>query len=260
MNNDFEIHISEPHDEPAEPIEIKLIEAEPVRVLEAKDPITGLSYEVSVQKIAEEMSMGNRINKGKVNVWTDSDLDDEVLKMQVMIAKYFSDAESAAEYADYWLKLLYAGIPTIPKVLIIGEKEVLLTDMTSDGSVFYGKDNVNPSFQRYEKNKMTELDAVFLSIDPEEIKAKAEEIIKKANANGIFLPSDDPFDILIHPDGSWEVIVLDLLSKPFSEVLEGNNSFCVDKIMSFVSHMRNALTGRGEKPFIVLGKTVVIDP
>ena len=259
MNNDFEIHISEPHDETAEPIEIELIEAEPVRVLEAKDPKTGATFEINVEKIADQMSTGNRRNKSKVNVWSSSQQGGEKGVLQIMIAKYFRDNENAKGYAEYWLKLIRAGISTIPTVWIVGEKEVLITDMTSDGSVFYGKDNVNPSFQRYEKNKMTELDAVFLSIDPEEIKAKAEEIIKKANANGIFLPSDDPFDILIHPDGSWEVIVLDLLSKPFSEVLEGNNSFCVDKIMSHVSHMRNALTGQGEKPFIVLGKTVVID-
>ena len=35
-------------------------------------------------------------------------------------------------------------------------------------------------------------------------------VLKLAWDKGMRLPFDDPYDILIHPDGKWEVLVLDL--------------------------------------------------
>ncbi len=34
--------------------------------------------------------------------------------------------------------------------------------------------------------------------------------MQKANRHGIQLPSDDPMELLVHPDGSWELVILDL--------------------------------------------------
>ena len=54
------------------------------------------------------------------------------------------------------------------------------------------------------------IDDIFLSIDPEEITKQAQEIVEKANKAGISLPMDDPLELLVNPDGTWRLLVLDL--------------------------------------------------
>jgi len=91
-------------------------------------------------------------------------------------------------------------------------------DMTRDGSEFFGKafrGRLNNELYRAKSSgfggrHLTDMERIFLSIDPEAMRAELRRIVKIANKNRIMLPDDDEFDILVHPDGSWEILVLDL--------------------------------------------------
>lgn len=189
-------------------------------------------------------------NKNKVDVTIASQNDRE--RSLPMVVKHLSKQQTARGYSQYWASLVSAEITTLPTVRIIGYKDVLITDLTADGSVFYGKDNVYPCFDRFEKGGLTEIDKIFLNINPEEIRARAELMAERATKNGIFLPYDDPFDLLVHPDGGWDVVVLDLVKHKYRANIQKYNLYCVDHLMEWVDQMRLGLTGTGDRPEIVM--------
>ena len=111
----------------------------------------------------------------------------------------------ADKYLKYWRELQDAGIPTVPTMRKLDDERVIMTDLTAEGGCLYGK---NKSLQMTgDKNS---IDDIFLSIDPEEITKQAQEIVEKANKAGISLPMDDPLELLVNPDGTWRLLVLDL--------------------------------------------------
>ena len=44
----------------------------------------------------------------------------------------------------------------------------------------------------------------------EKINQAALKIAEKTASAGIILPSDDPLDLILHPDGSWQIMPLDI--------------------------------------------------
>lgn len=220
-------------------------------VFQALKPNTEKSTSVILAESKLPKFSGNTNNKSRVDARVFSEHVIGKERSLPMVLKSFDRFENAEGYADFWSELKSAEIPTIPTVRIIGENEVLISDLTTDGSTFFGKDNVFPSFDRFKDGKVNNMDKLFLNIDPEELKQRAQQIAEKANRSGVFLPYDDPFDILVHPDGRWEIIVLDLMRSKFSQIVEKNNAKCVDKLVEYISLMRNGLTGKGERPMVV---------
>lgn len=122
-------------------------------------------------------------------------------------------ASAAERYLGKWKLLKEAGIPTVSSMKLVDDETVAMGDMTWDGSKFFGKaENEMKVYGQGEtvKRELTNMEKIFLSIDPEEIKQKTERILKLAWDSGIRLPLDDPYDLLVHPDGSWELVVIDL--------------------------------------------------
>ena len=96
------------------------------------------------------------------------------------------EVESADGYCEYWERLRKADIPTIPTVRKISENEIIMTDLTKDGSAFYGKDSVFGCFNRFKKNEINILDKYFLTIQTSVLENEIREISRKANENGSF--------------------------------------------------------------------------
>ena len=160
---------------------------------------------------------------------------------------------SADGYCEYWERLREANIATIPTVRKISENEVLMTDLTKDGSAFYGKDSVFGCFDRFKKNEINILDKYFLAIQPSVLENEIREVSRRADENGIVLPTDDPFDLLIHPDGTWKVLVLDLETEKSSAREDQIRVFNNDSVRHYLTLLkinRNSLLGK-EPPSII---------
>ena len=170
-----------------------------------------------------------------------------------MVRKEVSVAGGADKYYWAWKKLKDAGVPTVPTVRKINDNEVIMTDMTADGSAFFGKADVSESFVRKNASKLRNLDKMFLDIDLDEVKAKARVIASEASLRGVNLPYDDPMDLLVHPDGSWEIIVLDIDSQMDGHAEEwGWNNRAISKFYRHLDDVKRGLSVGGEPPMIIL--------
>lgn len=118
----------------------------------------------------------------------------------------------AERYFRKWKLLKENGIPTTSSMRVVDEEVVAMGDMTWDGSEFFGKEKDITALEGRDsaKRKLFKMEKVFLSIDPEKIKEEMERVLKLAWDKGIRLPYDDQCDLLVHPDGTWEVLVMDL--------------------------------------------------
>lgn len=90
----------------------------------------------------------------------------------------------------------------------VSRKEVAMTDLTANGSRIYDKHTlieINSGIY-----KGGQLDRIFLGLNTEDILAKAKEIFNKATQHQISLAVDDALSLVVHTDGKWDIIVLDL--------------------------------------------------
>jgi len=115
----------------------------------------------------------------------------------------------AERYYRRWKYLKQCRIPTIPSMRILDEDKILMGDMTCDGSGFVGKvtywDDDSPTIP------LADFERVFLRIDLDAVKAKIAKVQSLAWENGLLLPDDEEeFAVWIHPDGTWQVVVMDL--------------------------------------------------
>lgn len=159
--------------------------------------------------------------------------------------------EHATDYFADWNNFTKAGVHTVPLMKIYDEHTILMSDMTADGSVFYGKNMVYACFERFKNGKITDMDRKFLNIDPNDILKEAQRNVEAANKAHLFLPYDDPFDVLVHPDGTWEVVTIDLTRSTSCPYILRNNRQCLDKLNMYITWMRQGLTGTGSPPDIV---------
>jgi hypothetical protein len=133
-------------------------------------------------------------------------------KKTVKLVKRF---DNSGEYKKSWNVFRQAGIPIVPSLRVSKNNpdEIYLTDLTANGSEIYGKsvyfkilngknhESFNPSFK---------LAKAFSKIPYESIEQEVERVVKIANQNNIFLPWDDAFELVIKPDGKWNLVVIDL--------------------------------------------------
>jgi hypothetical protein len=221
-------------------------------ILEAHKPGTGTSTSVRVKdKPGGRIPLGVE-DKLRVDVIVGSRSGTREKRI-TMVRREVKLARDANDFCGYWRRLQDAGIPTFPTVRKINDNEVLVTDATADGSAFFGKASVYPGYNRYRDDGITKVDRLFLQIKPEDVENRARLIAQKATRNGIALPYDDPFDLLVHPDGTWELLVIDLVpSNPKGRGISYQNRACVEKFMRFYEMNRDCLSV-GKKPPNIVG-------
>jgi hypothetical protein len=128
------------------------------------------------------------------------------------------EMSDAQRYYERWKYLRKIGISTVSSMRVVDEYTVAMGDMTANGGEFFGKakrqallDEINAIKHGFIKaRKLTILEKVFMSLDHEEMKEDVAQIQKMAWDAGIRLPSDDQYDLLVNPDGTWNVMVMDL--------------------------------------------------
>lgn len=122
------------------------------------------------------------------------------------------NASMSEKYIGKWRLLKEVGIPTVPSMRLVDEETVAMGDMTRDGSQFFGKAKYIEALEGGDltKRPISKIEKLFLDINPRNIKREIARVQKLAWEKGIILPLDDPYDLIVHPDGTWQVLVLDL--------------------------------------------------
>ncbi len=129
-----------------------------------------------------------------------------------------------AEYIDAWLAFHEAGLAVTPSLQLSSRNTLLVTDLKADGSEIYGKGlkqilfdqswpiDDDPPAQR--QRPRPETDKKFLGLFKwyhfRKIEREAFRFAEEAAERGIEIPLDDPFELYVRPDGSWNFIALDL--------------------------------------------------
>lgn len=179
---------------------------------------------VTITDVHESMfQLGGSHEKLRVEVATNKNGEENDRKMSMILKEidkedvyYFpSETENmtqAERYLEKWNILRRNGIPTVCSMRVVNDRTVAMGDMTTDGSSFFGKEIGIRAYEKrfIEKRPLKVTEEVFLSIDPMDLKQEIERVQKLAWDKGIILPDNDPYDLLVHPDGKWEVLVLDV--------------------------------------------------
>lgn len=158
-----------------------------------------------------------------------------------------TESSNAERYMQRWLYLKSVGIPVARSMRIVDDTHIVMGDMTIDGSVFVGKGWVDLLSTR-KRGSLSDVEKKFLDIDVDLIKKEVVRIDDLARSKGIRLPYDDPFDILMHPDGSFEVVVMDLTAM---ELVNDKNIKELDddreKMMNRVDNFQNAMRSYADR-------------
>lgn len=143
---------------------------------------------------------------------------------------------SAKEYYGKWRKLKNAGLPVTPTMRRVSRKEVAMTDLTANGSCIYDKYKI----RRIDKGEP--LNRIFLGINTKDILAKAKEVFDKATQHKIALAEDDPLSLVVHPDGKWNIIVLDIdfvkIDYPHAKQ---SNEVCLEVFEEDIKKLKNKI-------------------
>lgn len=169
-------------------------------------------------------------------------------------------------YADKWKMFKKAGFPVVPTLRETEDGRLFLTDVTGDGSELYGKALVldledlsaNPSgFKSQEVlAKMKNIESFLKILTGREfykIKSKVEKYRKLANEKHLCLPADDPFELILHPDGTWNLIMLDLnavLSQQSDDFIKLSNDLATTRFIADlinIEQLYRAIFTRGTK-------------
>lgn len=122
-------------------------------------------------------------------------------------------------YFKNWLEFKRVGLPVVGSVREIEDGDILVTDLKADGSEIYGKGLLQSLIMRDDdpnprRNKS--IDPIFKTIMRTNhiiLREEINHLVTLATKEGIMLSSDsDAFELLVHPNGAWQLVTLDLHS------------------------------------------------
>ncbi|OGI73813.1 hypothetical protein A3D42_03285 [Candidatus Nomurabacteria bacterium RIFCSPHIGHO2_02_FULL_41_18] len=137
-----------------------------------------------------------------------------------LVERAFDDRLGIADpdkYIKRWQAFKDAGLPVV-RFIRRSEKGIFMKNLKHDGSEIFGKGYLTIIEDQEDNSRgkiplLTEMENKFIRImetDLPKIRLNLDDIVRKAKDNDLLLPSDDPFELLIHPNGTWEIIILDL--------------------------------------------------
>lgn len=154
-------------------------------------------------------------------------------------AKFVSLVEREEDNLSFmvknWKMLRQAGLPVPPTIRILGKNKLMVTNLRVGGAEMYGKalyeriDYYNQRGMVFYPRKIDNLFVDTLKTQWEAVKSEICQYQEMANKHGIVLPSDDAFELLVKPDGSWKLVLTDwklaYRSKFPTEVVEKNKRY-----------------------------------
>lgn len=124
-----------------------------------------------------------------------------------------------------WARFHTSNITVAPDIYVSDYDKLMVPDLKADGSEVYGKYLAALLLDRRERElERPQIDELFVGLlEPKErqINDKVAQCARTASEERLKLPFDDPLELIIHPDGSWDLIVLDFT---FAEVMPTDNA------------------------------------
>lgn len=157
---------------------------------------------------------------------------------------------SRETYIRNWLLCRKVGLPVVAWIRKT-EKGIIMPDLTADGSHLYGKAEALKMW--YGIRTPSPLDGTFLDLmghNKDQIMMCAKGFAEMASAQKVALPRDETFELWVHPDGIWELLLLDLecMEEPErkSEYLEQHNYSRVGRLEENLSDIAEILATKNE--------------
>lgn len=242
---------------------IASIETDERRMLLKKGDRDSMEIEI-LSVLAEKMNGAYEKNKVEAKLFFGEKTREKRVKLVVkrgVVSRreedIFGDEQTAMtparRYYERWRFLRKLGIPTVSSMRVVDDHHVAMGDMTIGGAAFFGKEKwwtVNDEVRRSVHRELDKMEKLFLNIDSEAIKREIASLQALAWANGIRLPSDDEYDLLVRPDGSFQVVLMDLTQmrkrgNEGADVLVREREFSFRALDSLISSLRK-LDGEGK--------------
>ena len=138
-----------------------------------------------------------------------------------------------------WKVMKEAGLNVVPSVRIIDDNTVAMTNLTRDGSKIYDKafllalyqEHQKANYQRLEKAniKPDTIDLMYLDL----VANRRDEITTELNRQMGLLDNvwynfsrerDDTFSIRMHPNGMWDMLLIDIDTAYSASIEEGTQN------------------------------------
>lgn len=158
-------------------------------------------------------------------------------------------------YFETYQRLKSSGMPVVEDVFLIEVSEgkyhpsvVMMTDLESEGAFVYGREDWMGLI--LSRRGYLERDELLLSIEVEDMRGRAYDLVEKAQRNKIALAEDDPFVLVVDERGSWDVILLDIGGTEFDldeDSLRRNNQRAFENFMEYITQTMQALKDRRPK-------------
>ncbi len=153
------------------------------------------------------------------------------------------------KYVYVWNKMKEIGIPTFPTLRIdrSNDRDIYITYLKHDDSELYGKAKRAALLKgTFCVHNLDELFLYMIDNSIQEIEERAKKIADLASENGVLLPIDDAFELIVRKDGSWEIISIDLDSancfEEFSvQSLKKQNDHSVYKFIQTLRDLKNLM-------------------
>jgi hypothetical protein len=157
------------------------------------------------------------------------------------IERLMRDRKMAEAWIKKWKILHDLDLPIPPTIRISQKNNIFITNLRANGEEMYGKGllwEARKMIRERRGFKPRAIDEIFFKIWLEkrgEILGEVWRLTDIANEAGVFLPTDDAFELLVSPDGSWRLVIVDLfcVSKLSKDPFKGNNK----NVSQFISHL-----------------------
>lgn len=146
------------------------------------------------------------------------------------------------DYLNIWQAFKSAGLPVVKHMWRSGDHHIFMKNLKHDGSEIFGKGYAYLTWHR-DPAPLSEMERKFIKVmeeDESKIKSSLNDMVKNADANGLILPWDDPFELLLHPDGTWDIVVLDLTKAELKGDTSKNKRY-VEKFFLLLKSLKEAL-------------------
>ena len=129
-----------------------------------------------------------------------------------------ADKEYALKYAENWEICKKIGLPVVPTLRVTTQDSIVMTNLTADGSQLFGKAYAIEISKETKKRSLSPREKRFLELTDDkhfseiekQVRFYAELACNNEASLPFILPTDDAFELIIHPSGDWKLILLDL--------------------------------------------------
>lgn len=209
-------------------------------MLTSRNPITGDETHWKVQSKPVKLRVGDepKFRFFASMISSDGSRQPVPLIAKQVFAVSADDSAPAFTFADKWIWVQRAGIPTFDTIGILSPNEVLLPDITPNGGRFYGKHDVQHI--PYDADRPDMLDRMFCLIPEAEIERLARDVVGRMTADNLSAPHDGPCDLVVYPNNAWHIGTYDLtmvrFRTDFSSEMENNRA--VERFLDQLASLR----------------------